>query len=268
MTIAAAWSPIPRWPAKRRGRTGIATRIATAHARATSRHGSGITWISSWTRPIWIGPAAAGRALPSGTPASAGPAAACIVDKIEQFVSGAARSVTRPASERRLALQFLLHLWAICISRCMPAMTRTRAGISSTLTARGWPGASLHHYWDVEFVQCVRAGRSPVAEQLIGGIGPRGYSSLAEWQHSGLGARVIRAWPSVSPTMLCRRSQISAADTVFRLRIRECGDRGGAPAADAVRVCGWPPSSTPPDAPSLSAHSGRMPMPGASDSLK
>src|SRR3974390_626331 len=47
-------------------------------------------------------------ALPTGTPASAGPAQDCVVDKINQFSAELANPSTSN-EEKRLALQFLLH---------------------------------------------------------------------------------------------------------------------------------------------------------------
>ena len=48
-------------------------------------------------------------ALPAGTPASAGPAAACVVDKIDQFTAELAGPGTAPQEERLLALKYVLH---------------------------------------------------------------------------------------------------------------------------------------------------------------
>ena len=49
------------------------------------------------------------RKLPPGTPASAGPAKACIIDKIDQFAAEL-RDPTTPRRETLIALKFLLHL--------------------------------------------------------------------------------------------------------------------------------------------------------------
>jgi hypothetical protein len=107
--------------------------------------------------------------LGPATPASAGPAAACVIDKIEQFGAELRDPGTSP-DERRLALQFLLHLIADLHQPLHASDDRDQGGNLKRVSARGMPAGNLHHYWDTEFVR--RLGRDPqsVSQGLLGRI--------------------------------------------------------------------------------------------------
>ena len=107
--------------------------------------------------------------LAPGTPASQGPAEDCIVDKIEQFEAELSDRRT-PLPERVLALQFLLHLVGDLHQPLHAADDEDQGGNRKHVYARGWQGASLHHYWDSEFVSELGADPHAVAAALIGGI--------------------------------------------------------------------------------------------------
>ena len=107
--------------------------------------------------------------LGQGTVASNGPAQACVVDKIDQFIAELANSATS-TSERRKALQFLLHFVGDVHQPLHASDDHDRGGNEKTVSVRGTPANTLHHYWDTEFV--IRLGPNPpsIARLLIGRI--------------------------------------------------------------------------------------------------
>ncbi|MFI4866824.1 MAG: S1/P1 nuclease [Steroidobacterales bacterium] len=116
--------------------------------------------------------------LGPATPASAGPAAACVIDKIEQFGVELRDPGTSP-DERRLALQFLLHLIADLHQPLHASDDRDQGGNLKRVSARGMPAGNLHHYWDTEFVR--RQGRDPrsVSQGLLARISS---SDIEAWR--------------------------------------------------------------------------------------
>jgi hypothetical protein len=119
--------------------------------------------------------------LAPATPASAGPAAACVVDKIEQFGAELRDPGTSP-DERRLALQFLLHLIADLHQPLHASDDRNQGGNLKRVSARDMPGGNLHHYWDTEFVR--RLGQDPqsVSQALLAHISS---SDIEAWRRGG-----------------------------------------------------------------------------------
>jgi hypothetical protein len=108
-------------------------------------------------------------ALPPGTAASNGPAQACVVDKIDQFTTELASPATS-TSERRRALQFLLHFVGDVHQPLHAGDDHDRGGNEKTVSVRGIPANTLHHYWDTEFVMRLGANPSSIARLLIGRI--------------------------------------------------------------------------------------------------
>jgi nuclease S1 len=105
-------------------------------------------------------------ALTAGIPALAGPAAACAVDKIDQFADELARADT-PPSERRAALQFLLHLVGDIHQPLHAADDTDGGGNAKRVSARNIAPGTLHHYWDTEFVRRLGGDANVVAETLV-----------------------------------------------------------------------------------------------------
>jgi hypothetical protein len=108
-------------------------------------------------------------ALPAGTAASSGPADDCIVDKIDQFSTELANPATSP-EERRLALEFLLHLVGDLHQPLHASDDHDLGGNKKIVRARDMRSNTLHHYWDVEFVARLGSGETAVARQLIANI--------------------------------------------------------------------------------------------------
>lgn len=115
--------------------------------------------------------------LPPEAPASAGPARDCIVDKIDQFRVELASPDTAVA-ERRIALQFLLHLIGDVHQPLHACTDHDHGGNQTRVMARGERTRSLHAYWDVELVQRLGTAADPVAQSLVGRIRPE---DIAAW---------------------------------------------------------------------------------------
>lgn len=97
--------------------------------------------------------------LPHGTVASAGPADACVVDKINQFITEI-RNPATPRAEKILALKFLLHLIGDVHQPLHSADNKDRGGneVPVLFGDRTTP-ENLHAYWDTHLVQ--RLGNNP-----------------------------------------------------------------------------------------------------------
>ena len=116
-------------------------------------------------------------ALPAGTAASAGPARACVIDKIDQFAAELRDPNTAP-QERLLALQFLLHFVGDVHQPLHAGDDHDKGGNEKSVSAAGFTAGNLHHFWDNEFVRRLGARPAPVAAALIRRISP---SQRARW---------------------------------------------------------------------------------------
>jgi hypothetical protein len=108
-------------------------------------------------------------ALAAGTLASNGPAKDCVVDKIEEFQEELLNSATS-ATERREALQFVLHFVGDIHQPLHSSDDHDAGGNDKTVTAPGIASNSLHHYWDTEFVNLLGSSESAIAQSLITNI--------------------------------------------------------------------------------------------------
>src|SRR5262249_55050448 len=105
--------------------------------------------------------------LPPGTPASAGPADACIIDKVAQFTAELADR-RQPPAERLLALKFTMPLVG---DLHQPLHTATRAdhGGNDVAVQPGNAAVAtdnLHAYWDVHLVAALGPRPAEVAVAL------------------------------------------------------------------------------------------------------
>jgi len=117
-------------------------------------------------------------ALSPGTPASAGPAEDCVVDKIEQFEAELSDRHTSPG-EQLLALQFLLHLVGDLHQPLHASDDADEGGNLKRVSATGLHAGSLHHYWDTEFVRQLGGQALPVSQRLLSQISA---ADIAAWQ--------------------------------------------------------------------------------------
>jgi hypothetical protein len=107
--------------------------------------------------------------LPAGVPASVGPAEDCLIDKIDQFYAELKNPATSQA-ERRVALQFLLHLVGDLHQPLHVSDDHDQGGNRKLVSGEGIAFNNLHHDWDIEFVLRLGASDTDIAHQLIGRI--------------------------------------------------------------------------------------------------
>lgn len=116
-------------------------------------------------------------AMPTGTAASAGPAADCVVDKIDQFTA----ELTAPgtsAAERVLALKFILHFVGDIHQPLHASDDHDAGGNAKQVSAAGLGSGSLHAFWDTQFVKSLGTDPATVATMLIAKMTP---AQIAQW---------------------------------------------------------------------------------------
>jgi len=106
------------------------------------------------------------RPLPAGVPASIGPAEDCIIDKIDQFNAELGNPRTAEG-ERRMALQFLLHLVGDLHQPLHASDDHDQGGNRKLAGGPDIGLNNLHHDWDTEFVARLGSGDTDVARRLI-----------------------------------------------------------------------------------------------------
>lgn len=108
-------------------------------------------------------------AIPSGRPASDGPAADCVVDKIQEFAAELANPAT-DVEEQVVALKFLLHFVGDIHQPLHSSDDNDRGGNDKRVSANGIKANNLHHFWDTEFVDQLGPDAKTIASDLIGHI--------------------------------------------------------------------------------------------------
>ena len=139
--------------------------------------------------------------IPAGRPASDGPAADCVVDKIQEFAAELANPMT-DLEEQVAALKFLLHFVGDLHQPLHSSDDKDRGGNNKRVSAAGFKANNLHHYWDTEFVDQLGSDARSIASDLIGHI------STA--QHTQWGAGAPSDWAQES-------SQIAKDDAYGQL---------------------------------------------------
>src|SRR5581483_10328007 len=107
--------------------------------------------------------------LPSGALASQGPAADCVVDKIDEFVVEL-KSPATSAPERLMALQFVLHFVGDVHQPLHASDDHDQGGNLKIVMAPGLASNSLHHDWDTTFVARLGPNETVIAQRLIAAI--------------------------------------------------------------------------------------------------
>ena len=132
-----------------------------------------------------------GRArLPPGIPASLGSAQDCVVDKIEEFYAEL-MSPTAGDEERRLAVQFLLHLVGDLHQPLHAGDDHDRGGNSKTASAPGIAANTLHHHWDTEFVARLGPNEAEIAQRLLAQMTD---AKRAQWSTGTPDAWAMESW--------------------------------------------------------------------------
>ena len=107
--------------------------------------------------------------IPSGVPASNGPADDCVVDKIQEFAAELAAPST-DLEEQIVALKFILHFVGDLHQPLHSSDDHDRGGNDKRVSAAGMRANNLHHYWDTEFVNQLGPDAKSIASDLIGHI--------------------------------------------------------------------------------------------------
>ena len=151
--------------------------------------------------------------LPRGTPASAGPANNCVIDKIEQFIVELRNPfIAKP--EKILALKFLMHFIGDLHQPLHAADNKDLGGNDvAVLLAEDIPSTNLHFYWDNYIVE--RLGSDP---RLIGAALNRKIST-----------GTIDAWSKGTPITWAKDSFRRAKTVVYNFAgLQEFADDRGA----------------------------------------
>jgi S1/P1 Nuclease len=107
--------------------------------------------------------------IPAGTTASDGPAADCVVDKIQEFAAELANPAT-DIEEQVVALKFVLHFVGDVHQPLHSSDDHDRGGNDKRVSAAGFSAGNLHHFWDTEFVDQLGPDAKTIASDLIGHI--------------------------------------------------------------------------------------------------
>jgi hypothetical protein len=151
-------------------------------------------------------------ALPSGTPASAGPPQDCVVDKVKQFSTELANPALSQA-ERLLALKFLLH-FAGDLHQPLHAADNHDRGGNDVLVLYGHHqvATKLHAYWDTAIVQRIGRDEEAVAQEL-----------------SAAFADQREAWAQGTPEDWAMEAFAAAKDVAYALPATTVPDERGTP---------------------------------------
>jgi hypothetical protein len=155
----------------------------------------------------------AGPELPVGTPASAGPAQDCVLDKVQQFAAELAAPETTEA-ERILALKYLLHFTGDLHQPLHAADNHDRGGNDVlVLYGRHRVASKLHAYWDTAVVERIGRDDDAVASELTTAFADR-----------------RAAWEQGQPAQWAQESFAAARDVAYALPTATVPDEHGTPA--------------------------------------
>ena len=160
-----------------------------------------------------ISEACAGPDLPAGTPASAGPAQDCVLDKVQQFAAEIAAPETSQA-ERILALKYLLHFTGDLHQPLHAADNHDRGGNDVlVLFGRHRVASKLHAYWDTAVVERIGRDEDAVASELAASYADR-----------------RAGWEQGQPAEWAQESFAAARDVAYALPTSTVPDEHGTPA--------------------------------------
>lgn len=151
---------------------------------------------------------------PAGLPASAGRDKDCIVYKIQAFEAELANPATSPG-ERVIALKFLLHLTGDIHQPLHAADDHDRGGNDKRVSTSRFYANTLHHFWDVEFVEELGTNPGKVAAALVRGITER---DRAQW---ATGTPTDWAWESFQIARNDIYARLPPPDEKGRYRLSE-----------------------------------------------
>ena len=173
-------------------------------------------------------------ALPAATPASAGPASACLIDKIDQFSAELRDPATAP-TERLLALQFLLHLVGDLHQPLHASDDHDRGGNDKLVSAPGLKPGKLHHHWDTEFVRRLGSQPAAVARALVSRTDASqrarwSRGTPTDWARDSFAVSKAHTYAKLPPpgptgTHALNRAYVDDASATVALQLRKAGVR-------------------------------------------
>lgn len=122
--------------------------------------------------------------LPQGDTASDGPDPDCVVNKIEQFVAELSSPSVTP-DEKRLAVKYLMHFLGDIHQPLHAADDVDHGGNGKKATVNGGNKQSLHHHWDVTFVDAIAAKPrmpDPTPQDVVAALKVPSARQVAQWQ--------------------------------------------------------------------------------------
>jgi hypothetical protein len=172
--------------------------------------------------------------LAPATPASAGPAGDCIVDKIVQFRHELADPHTA-APERLLALQFLLHLVGDLHQPLHACDDHDQGGNAKWVETPDGPRVKLHALWDTEWVRRLDPDAARLAAALLLELSPverlrLGGGSPASWALETFSIARVHVYGRLPPpradgSYALTADDVSDATTVVRGQLERAGVR-------------------------------------------
>jgi hypothetical protein len=123
------------------------------------------------------------------SPASAGPAQDCLVDRLNAFLAELSDPAT-PQTERIVALKYVLHFVGDLHQPLHASDNHDRGGNCVLLNLGGPRTTNLHSYWDTGVIVEMGADPAALANQLRAQITP---TQKAAWEHGD-----ARAWAAES----------------------------------------------------------------------
>jgi hypothetical protein len=138
---------------------------------------------------------------PAAVPASAGPAQACLVDRLKAFEAELGDPKT-PQAEKIVALKFVLHFVGDIHQPLHVADNHDHGGNCVLLSLGGPRSVSLHSYWDTRVISGINEDAEVLADQLRAQIKPAEKS----------------AWERGDPTSWALESHQVAETVVYSLK--------------------------------------------------
>lgn len=173
----------------------------------------------------------------AAVPAGAGPADACIIDRLNAF-SAELGARNTPPSERLLALQYVLHLVGDLHQPLHVADNHDRGGNCVHLALGGQRTANLHGYWDTIVVRELGSDPGALAARLTPEITPAlaarwGRGDMESWARETHAVAVSTAYSFATPPrcanddppLLLPKGYDAAAQRAARLQLERAGVR-------------------------------------------
>ena len=173
--------------------------------------------------------------LPAGTPASAGPANDCHVDKITEDLAELGPGSTAAVAEQVLALKFVLHFIGDEHQPLHSADENDAGGNLKNVSAAKLGSGNLHAFWDTQFVASYGTNYATVAGKLEAAITKANFTAWyagtpADWAAEANAAAVSTAYgmlptPNAKGVYVLPASYVTAAEDVVGVQLQRAGVR-------------------------------------------